>query len=284
VHRRRLLRSLALAGLGLTATACGLRRDEEPPSAPQAEQPTVDEQARDEEALEQGEGPESDQPPPDAPADQPPPEDAADDEPGDAEEDPAPSIGRVEVLCRDAVGLRPATATDARHRLERLTLHHTAVALEDAALAPERLRRHQQHHQGQGWSDIAYHYAVDLAGNVYELRDPDVPGDTFTDYDTTGHLHVVCEGNFESQQPPDALLAGVGDLLAALAGAHGLSVASLQGHRTYVPTTACPGRHLRARLGDLQAHAEAAVRAGAPSLELACGDQARQRLAAIEAG
>jgi hypothetical protein len=281
VHRRRLLRSLALAGLGVTAAACGPRRDEEPGTAPEAQQPPAADEQRD--AAPADEEPEPEQPPDDPPAD-PAPDDAPDEEPPEEADEPEPAVGRVEVLCRDAVGLRPATPTDTRHRLERLTLHHTAVALEAAALAPERLRRHQQHHQSQGWSDIAYHYAIDLAGNVYELRAPDVPGDTFTDYDTTGHLHVVCEGNFETQQPPDELLSGVGELLAALASTHELAVGSLQPHRTYVPTTACPGRHLRDRLPDLQAHAERLVEQGAPSLEVTCGEQARQRVAAIEAG
>ena len=279
MHRRRLLRTLTLAGLGVTAAACGLRRDDEPLTAPGGEDPPAAEDERADVSPDRDEEP--DEP---APEEAPEPEDTDEAEDADEGEDPAPSVGRVEVLCREALGLRPATATDARHRLDRLTLHHTAVALEAAALAPERLRRHQEHHQDQGWSDIAYHYAVDLAGNVYELRDPDVPGDTFTDYDTTGHLHVVCEGNFEAQQPSDALLAGVGDLLAALAKAHDLSVGSLQPHRTYVPTTACPGRHLRARLGELQAHAERLVQDGAPSLALTCGAEARQRVAAIEAG
>ena len=267
MHRRRLLRSLALAGLGVTATACGLRR-QEPPGVGGGEATSAD-----------------DAPPVEAsPPEEATPEDRSQPEQPDVADERARPAGRVEVICREALGLRPAAATDARHRLDRLTLHHTGVALETAALAPERLRRHQEHHQGQGWSDIAYHYAVDLAGNVYELRDPHVPGDTFTDYDTTGHLHVVCEGNFETQRPPESLLAGVGDLLAALARAHGLPVAPLQSHRAYVPTTACPGQHLRARLGDLRAHAERQVQDGAAGLELTCGDEARQRVAAIEAG
>ena len=283
MHRRRLLRSLALAGLGVTAAACGLRRDEEPVTASGADQPPAsDEPSGHGDAADQGQEHQREDPAPD----EPPPADTSTDEPAQDTEEPAEpaASARVEVLCRDAVGLRSATDTDAQHRLERLTLHHTAVALEAAALAPARLRRHQRYHQDQGWSDIAYHYAVDLAGNVYELRDPTVPGDTFTGYDTTGHLHVVCEGNFDAQQPPDALLDGVGDLLAALASTYGVSVGSLEPHRTYAPTTACPGQHLRARLADLQAHAEQRVRQGPPGLELICGDQARQRVAAIEAG
>ena len=66
-----------------------------------------------------------------------------------------------------------------------IALRHTAAALATVAQAPGRLRSHQRFHQEQGWPDIAYHYGIDLAGNVYELRDPRLAGDTFTDYDPT---------------------------------------------------------------------------------------------------
>lgn len=286
MDRRRLLRSLAWAGLGATAAACGLRDGGGPGDAPPPEQPTGSPPARHDDAAPPPEpSVEDDEPDAAEPTERGEPEEG---DPADAEEpDPAQEeapAGRVEVLCREALGLRPAEPTGARHRLDRLTLHHTAVALEAAALAPERLRRHQRHHRDAGWPDIAYHYAVDLAGNVYELRDPAVPGDTFTDYDTTGHLQIVCEGDYDRQRPSDALLEGVGDLLAALAAAHDLPLDSLEPHRTYVATTACPGRHLRARVADLRAHAAGLVRQGAPAIDLRCDDGAHRRVAAIEAG
>lgn len=293
MHRRQLLRSLALAGLGASAAACGLQDAGGERAAPRGEgEGTGTDGTRP--GASTGPGGGSDGGAVDGPrqdAEQAPRDDGPDDGPAqEPEERPqeadeaqeAPT--RVEVLCREAVGLAPADATSSRHQLDRLTLHHSAVRLDAVSDAPERLRRHQRHHQDQGWADIAYHYAVDLAGNVYELRDPAVPGDTFTDYDTTGHLHVVCEGDFEAQRPTDALLDGLGGLLAALADTHGLSLGSLEPHRTYVPTTACPGRHLRSRVDELRARASELARTRPPRLELRCGDEARQRVAAIEAG
>ena len=325
MHRRLLLRSLALAGLGVAAGACGSRDDRattdgggerardadrerdredgsrDPGSPGDADRRGTDgadrrgtdgaDQRATDGADQRAADGDSDPDPGDAPSSDVDPGEA---DPGDLEEPDAPddedqadepdepTAARVEVLCREAVGLRPATPTDAHHRLDRLTLHHTAVPLDAAAQAPERLRRHQRHHQDQGWSDIAYHYAVDLAGNVYELRDPAVPGDTFTDYDTIGHLHVVCEGNFEQQQPTDALLDALGGLFAALAATHRLDPASLDTHRRYVPTTACPGGHLQARLDEVRARVGALMRQP-PALEVRCGEQARRRVHEIEA-
>ena len=36
--------------------------------------------------------------------------------------------------------------------------------------------------------DIAYHIGVDRDGNLYELRDTAIAGDTDTKYDPTGHF------------------------------------------------------------------------------------------------
>lgn len=280
MERRALLRSLGLLGLGAVAAACGSRsptpsRDaSEGPSARTGDPPTDPEPADEAAPSDPKSEPE---PEPDR---EPEPESPSESEP-DAEAEPART---VEVICRDALGLAVAGATTASHRVDRLTLHHTGVRLPDASLAPTHLRRHQKHHRDQGWADIAYHYAVDLAGNVYELRDPAVPGDTFTDYATAGHLQVVCEGNFDEQEPTDGLLLALSELFAGLATTHGLSPSTLDAHRSYVPTTACPGDGLLARLEEIRAAVVALQREPGVDVGLHCGPEARQRVTRIESG
>ena len=208
------------------------------------------------------------------------------DDPHDAERpsDPADIAGlpTVEVLCRDAVGLTAAAAGARQHRLRQLTLHHTALPLADNRVAPAQLRRHQRFHLEQGWSDIAYHFAVDLRGNVYELRDPSLAGDTFTDYDPAGHLGVVCEGDFDQQQPTDAMLEGAALLLAHAATAYGLAPGSLSGHREHT-LTRCPGGHLVARLPELR---DRVVELAADPVQRrdVCGATGRARVEAITQG
>lgn len=295
MERRALLRSLGLLGLGAVATACGSRTTtgrsagpEDSSTEPPGARTTGDGGGRratpdgDERPDAAGSTADPDAAAPDAGAPDPADPDP-DPGPGDDGGNEATPARTVEVICREAVGLTTAAATTATHRLDRLTLHHTAVRLPSSALAPSRLRGHQRYHRDQGWIDIAYHYAVDLAGNVYELRDPDVPGDTFTDYDTNGHLQVVCEGDFQAQEPTDAMVDGLAGLLAALARRHGLSPATLDTHRTYAPSTTCPGDRLLARLDDVRTTVRRLHAAQDAALELRCGPEAEARVARIEA-
>lgn len=223
-------------------------------------------------------------PSPDAPTADPTADpDPSVEEPAEPVEPPAPTPVRIEVLCRDALGLAPAVAGGVAHRLERVTLHHTGLELGDNARAPEHLRRHQRLHQGHGWTDIAYHYGVDLAGNVYELRRPDVAGDTFTDYDPTGHLLLLCEGNYDLDVPTDRQLASVAALMAHAWHEHGVHPDTLTGHRDHVATR-CPGDNLYVRLPELTAEARRLAELAPYELDGRCDEDARRRVAAIEAG
>lgn len=201
-----------------------------------------------------------------------------------ASEEQSPVAVKLEVICREALGLSPAVSASTRHSIHTLTLHHTELLLEVNALAPERLRRHQRYHQQQGWNDIAYHYGVDLAGNIYELRDPRTAGDTFTKYDPAGHLLVVCEGNFNHQRPTEALLNSVAQLFAFGSSTHGVSLTTLSGHRDHAVRTTCPGDNLQRELGSLRREAARLLEAVSFDIAMVCGEEGRRRVAAITAG
>ena len=186
------------------------------------------------------------------------------------------------MICRDALGLSPAKAGGSSHAIQRLTLHHTEVVLGDNRNAPGQLRGPQSFHQGHGWVDIAYHFGVDKRGNIYELRDPAVAGETFTEYDPAGHFLVVCEGDYNSEAPTEAMLQATAEILAYGARRFGVSADTLTGHRDHTGTT-CPGHNLYPRLGELRAETS---RLAASPLQHAslCGSAGRDRVAAIEAG
>lgn len=202
----------------------------------------------------------------------------------DAASEPGRSALAVPMLCRAAWGAAPPRPAAAGHEPVRLTLHHTAVILDDNRKAPARLRQHQRFHQDSGFSDIAYHVGVDRNGNLYELRDPAVPGETFTNYDPTGHFLLLAEGEFGAQVPSDAQLEGLAQVIAGVAHSRRIGVETLTGHRDHDPTTACPGDNLYARLGDLRARATQILQDADPDLTIWCDDAAFERVAAIERG
>ncbi len=136
------------------------------------------------------------------------------------------------------------------HRIERLSVHHTATPGGPPEQAARRMQSIQRfHQQDRGWPDIAYHFVVAASGQVFEGRPTDARGDTATSYDPSGHLLVTLEGNFEEQQPTEAQLEALARMLAWGAGHFEVDPATLSGHRDHA-ATACPGEHLYAALTD----------------------------------
>jgi N-acetylmuramoyl-L-alanine amidase len=190
-------------------------------------------------------------------------------------------------LCRDAWGARPALPGGRQHTLTRMTIHHSAVVLADNRNAPSRLRQHQRYHQDQlGWIDIAYHLSVDRNGDIFELRKPELVGDTATDYDPTGHFLVLCEGNFDEEEVTDAQLNGAALAFAWAAQTFGIASETLAGHRDVAPGTSCPGSGLYAHVasGDLKRRINSLLAAGTVNLQQVCGPEAAAMVADIEAG
>lgn len=191
------------------------------------------------------------------------------------------------VLCRDAWGANPPRPGGTPHTPVRMTIHHTAVNLGDNANAPARLRQHQHYHQDtHGWIDIAYHLSVDRNGNIYELRKPELVGDTATNYDPTGHFLVVCEGNFDEEHVTEEQLHGAALAFAWSAQRFGIPTDTLAGHRDASPDTSCPGAGLYAHVasGDLKNRVDELLAAGTVDLRTICGSQASEAVADIEAG
>jgi hypothetical protein len=190
------------------------------------------------------------------------------------------------LLCREAWGARPARSGGRRHTITRMTLHHEAVVLGENRNAPGRFRQDQRYHQDQkGWVDIAYHVGVDRNGNIYELRSTEIAGDTATDYDTTGHFLVLCEGDFNQEAVSEAQLHAAALTFAWAAQNFRIATDTLAGHRDLAQTS-CPGANLYAHIssGDLKRRIDDLLAAGRVDLQRFCGPEASARVAAIEAG
>lgn len=197
----------------------------------------------------------------------------------------APPAVLIAALCRESWAAAEPTGDFTAHIIERLTVHHTARLLRENRDAPAAVRGHQRFHQlDRGWADIAYHFIIDLEGNVYECRPVDAVGDTGTNYDPTGHFLVCCEGNFNEQDLPEAMRAALVDVLAWAAEQFDVGSDTIAGHRDWAATS-CPGDNLYPLIesGELAAAVDARIAEGGAQLEVVCGEEAAERVRVIEA-
>lgn len=138
------------------------------------------------------------------------------------------------------------------HRITNVTLHHTGDA---RPLLPgddpvQRLRGLQAWGaRDRNWWDVPYHFLLDLNGRVYEGRDYHYMGETNTSYDPGGHFLISVIGNYQQQEPTQAQLEAIADLMAWALQEFGLPLDRIGGHYHYATTT-CPGQHLRKYLED----------------------------------
>jgi hypothetical protein len=153
-------------------------------------------------------------------------------------------------------------------------VHHTVNANNyTRAEVPGILRSiYAYHTRSRGWSDIGYNYLVDRFGRIWEGRAggvdrPVVGAHTLGYNDYSFAMSAI--GNFETAKPTEAMIQAYGALFAWKLSLHGISAAStaqvvgsktfqaVNGHRD-AGSTACPGKHLYARIPDIRALAATA--------------------------
>lgn len=185
----------------------------------------------------------------------------------------------VEVIPRSAWGARVARAGLQRHVISHLTVHHSATLAPDARSAPARIRGYQAYHQSRGFPDIAYHFIIDRAGNVYEGRSLDFAGSTFTRYDPSGHFLPLLDGNFEEQAPSPEQMDALVEVLAWASDRYGIDPERVEAHRD-LATTACPGEAVVAvlRSGELVRRVKARRERGPVELRVLSDTEGRARL------
>ena len=153
------------------------------------------------------------------------------------------------------------------HTPGRITIHHTATLQKPDRSLKDKMQALQKFSQNEGklgngkpkpaWPDVPYHFYIDCNGGIAEGRDVNAVGDTNTEYDPTGHVLVVLEGNFEEEQVTDAQWATLVKAASWLAARYRVPSADVQGHKDYAQTL-CPGKKLEAKLPELRATLPAA--------------------------
>ena len=167
----------------------------------------------------------------------------------------------LKILSRVEWKANPPVATMKTHTLTRITIHHTATLQKPDRSLKDKMQALQKFSQNPGtlgngkpklaWPDVPYHFYIDCNGGVAEGRDVNAVGDTNTEYDPTGHVLVVLEGNFEEEKVTDAQWATLVKVVSWLATRYQVAPADVQGHKDYAQTL-CPGKQLEAKLSELR--------------------------------
>jgi hypothetical protein len=184
---------------------------------------------------------------------------------------PAPDLG-VEVF-PDAAGRAIASADDApviilpreawtsappnrkqlavMNGVDKITVHHSAGAVTTDAWAStaKTLEGIRGFHAGTAttdrqWADIAYHFAVDRAGRVWQAR-PLVYQGAHVRGHNEHNLGIVLLGNFEAQAPTAAQLWSLAAFIEFLRPLYKVPLDQVYTHGE-LGRTECPGKTLQA--------------------------------------
>jgi N-acetylmuramoyl-L-alanine amidase len=130
--------------------------------------------------------------------------------------------------------------------ISRITVHHTAGAIQTDAWKPtsNELEGIREFHAGtrpadRHWADIAYHFAIDRAGRVWQARPLAYQG-----AHARGHnehnLGIVLLGNFALQSPSAAQLTSLALFIGFTRKLYNVPLQNVFTHGELVDTE-CPG-------------------------------------------
>lgn len=116
-----------------------------------------------------------------------------------------------------------------------IVIHHTASSKTQSLETIAKF-----HVETRGWPEIAYHVAINEAGDVYLLND--IEEKTYhNSADNTNTIGIVAVGNYENDEPSEDLINSIEAVTDALCLT--LKIKGIKGHRDYKKTL-CPGKHL----------------------------------------
>lgn len=174
----------------------------------------------------------------------------------------SPSTPPPQIVSRADWKAHTAIAAMQEHKPVFITIHHTGTPQKPSRKIEDKLLSLQQFSQREdkldsgkikpAWPDVPYHFYIDCHGQIAEGREIQYVGDTNTEYDPTGHILVVLEGNFENEVPSAEQLASMQHLVAWLSQHWHISSKQIKGHQDYAKTQ-CPGKNLESRLVELRA-------------------------------
>ena len=171
-------------------------------------------------------------------------------------------VDKPKIISRAEWGARNPKYDYSNHPyFNKMTLHHSAgwaaTTLEEGKAAVKSIQ--EFHQDGRGWSDIGYHFLVDMGGNIYQGRPETVLG-AHVGGANTGNIGVCILGCYH---PPESSIPCYDEmtynseqsliqLYAWISDTYGVEPKLLKGHRDYFGTTSCPGTNVWSKLPELR--------------------------------
>lgn len=115
--------------------------------------------------------------------------------------------------------------------IKRIILHHSGVTVLQSVEVI-----HNYHKNTRGYAGIGYHFYVKKNGNIYRGRPVEYVG-AHAYGANTDSIGICAEGDFNSEQMPEAQKQSIKELVAYLKGTYNISI--VQGHKE-VCSTSCP--------------------------------------------
>jgi hypothetical protein len=173
----------------------------------------------------------------------------------------APTITPPQIISRQEWKAKDSIGEMKKQTPEHITIHHTASPQKEKISIEKKMQILQNFSQSESrldsgklkpvWPDIPYHYYIAVDGKIAEARDVNYAGDTNTDYNPSGHILIVLEGNFENEQPSDKQILSLEELTAWLSFKWKIPASEVKAHNDYA-STACPGKNLKNLLPEIR--------------------------------
>ena len=128
-----------------------------------------------------------------------------------------------------------------------ITFHHSGdpkvFTTTDYSETAQHLEYVREYHRSRNFQDIGYHFGIDRAGRVWQLRSLKYQGQHVR-YNNEHNIGVGVLGNFEMQVPSAAQKEKIRSFGTILRKQYGLPISRVKTHQEIV-STECPGTNMQ---------------------------------------
>lgn len=172
---------------------------------------------------------------------------------------------------------------------ERIIIHHAprfrAMNTEDGKIQVKAIQLLHQDSFKRGWSDIGYHYLIDLSGNIYQGRayissssGEQLTLGAHTKGNNSGSIGICVLGCFQSGNDicestvPISVVAALRAICVSFCMHYNIAPINIFGHCDLVIETTCPGNLLLSELESLRCYvAREIARSGSSTTNFTSG-------------